>query len=305
MELLCFFVLALLVSPSQKLFAQDQGQLLAYNGTDSPNYLAPPTVVIQDYYKKLIAMDGLYDRYAASEIALDKYGCKNEEYSSKLHNNLAEEAVLMRNFEEAKRQYNKVLDTDFEEGYYTEGLLAERSKLAALAGLRNVAIQEKDYATALLFHQRYLDSLQNGWTEIARRQQLANDKIFAICYQFMGESEQAITYLMPYAFGAVAGTYGAIDKGAIDHLTDLLRSKYPKKAYKRFLNNITNEIYTEQKNGGVLFYLQVLENRIYFRNDSANFERRVANDERLIGQGVAHYQRKLHNSYFYQSLFKK
>ena len=300
MKLFCFLVLAAMAFPPQNLLAQ--GQLLACNGADSPHFLAPPKVEIQEYYEQLIAQYGSNDRYRACELALERYGCKNEEYSAKLYNTLAEEALLMRNYEQAKWHYDKVLKTDFEPGYYTEGLVAERAKLTALAGLRTIGMEEKDFETALYFHKRYVGILEADWPEIAQRNKLANDKIYATCYQFIGASEKAIAYLMPYAFGAVAGTYGEIDKQAVDYLTELLRTKYPKKVYKRFLNNVANELYTEVKDGQVLFYLQVLENRIYFQNDSANFCYRAAADEQLIGEGVAHYQRKLLHSYFYQSL---
>lgn len=304
MKLFRFLVLLScgLVAFNNMVVAQDD--LLAYQATDSPAYLAPPSITIQEYYNEHIAKYGPNDRYRAAELALQKYGCQQDEYAAKLYNLLAEEAVLMQNYEQAAIHYNKVLTTTFNANYYAGGLLAERAQLDALAGLRNIAMQEQEYAEALQYHKRYVDSLQMNWGDLAHRNKLKNDKIFATCYQSMGQSEKAIAYLMPYAFGAVAGTYGYVDKEAIDHLTELLRTKYPKKEYKRFLNTVATQIYSEKKEGRVLFYLQVLENRIYFQNDSANYEQRAAQDETLVGQGVAHYQRKFLNSYFYQRLFK-
>ncbi|BDS13152.1 hypothetical protein [Aureispira anguillae] len=303
MKLFCSWVMVLSILSFQNLLAQEN-HLLACETADTPSFLAPPLSKIETFYQKMITENGINDRYRASDLALQKYGCEKEEYAARLYNLLAEEAFLMRNYEQAKRYYDRVLTTDFVEDYFAQGLIADRAKLSALVGLRNIAMGEKDYETALFFHQNYIDSLQKDWLELARRQQLDNDKIFATCYQYLGKSEQAITYLAPYAFGRVNYNYGAIDKQAIDYLTNLLRTKYPKKAYQKFLNTAATQIYAEQETGRVRFYLKVLENKIYFENDSANFEYRAAKDETLVGQAIAHYQRKLLNSYFYQSLYK-
>lgn len=305
MQLSNFFFIFFLSCSFSLVSAQDA--LLSCNDSntqDAPTYLAPPTVEIQDYYNALIDKYGSNDRYRAAELALQKYGCKQEEYAAKLYNVLAEEAVLMQDYEQAKVQYNQVLTTSFEAGYYTEGLLAEKEQLKAYAGLRNVAMAENDYAVALEWHNQYVDILTRDWKLLAKRNQLVNDKIYATCYQRLGKSEKALSYLMPYAFGAVSGTYGAIDKDAIDYLTTLLKTKYPKKQYKWLLNNIANEIYAESKDGVVQFYLKIFENKIYFQNDSANYAQRVAHNGQIMGQAIAHYQRKLLNSYFYQSLHK-
>lgn len=303
MQLLKIVFVAFLVTTTQHLVAQERG-LLACETADTPNFLSPPISNIETYYKQLIAEDGRNERYRASDLALQKYGCEKEEYSAKLYNLLAEEAFLMQNYEEAKLYYDKVLATEFVSDYFAQGLIADKAKLTALVGLRNIAMEEGAFETALVFHQNYVDSLQKDWKTIAERNKLEHDKIFARCYQSLGKSEEAISYLMPYAFGAVAGTYGTIDKEAIDHLTALLQTKYPKKVYKQFLNSITTQIYAQEKDGTVLFYLQVLDNKIHFQNDSANYKHRAAKDPSLIGQGLAHYQRKLLNSYFYQSLFR-
>jgi len=301
MQLLKIVFVAFLAITTQHLVAQERG-LLACETADTPDLLSPPISNIETYYKELIAEDGRNERYRASDLALQKYGCEKEEYSAKLYNLLAEEAFLMQNYEEAKLYYDKVLATEFVSDYFAQGLIADKAKLTALVGLRNIALEERDFETALVFHQSYVDSLQKDWRSIADQNKLEHDKIFARCYQSLGKSEQAIKYLMPYAFGAVAGTYGTIDKDAIDHLTALLRTKYPKKVYKQFLNNIATQIYAQEQDGSVLFFLQVLDNKIYFQNDSANYKYRVAKNPSLVGQGVAHYQRKLLNSYFYQSL---
>lgn len=306
MKFVCWLVVALLAYSAQNLIAQEsQRGLLACKNADTPNFLAPPISKVENYYQQLIEAEGPNARYRASDLALQKYGCDKEEYSAKLYNLLAEEAILMQDYETAKLYYDKVLATNFVDDYFAQGLIADRAKLTALVGLRNIAMAEENYETALIFHQNYVDSLQKDWTVIAQRNKLEHDKIFATCYQQLGRSEQAIQYLMPYAFGNVNQSYGAIDKQAIDYLTDLLRTKYPKKVYKKYLTTVANQIYTEQKNGRVYFYLKVLENKIYFQNDSANFGYRSARDETLIGQGVAHYQRKLLNSYFYQSLLQR
>lgn len=301
MQLFKIVFVAFLVITTQHLVAQEMG-LLACETADTPDLFSPPISNIETYYKQLIAENGRNERYRAGDLALQKYGCEKEEYSAKLYNLLAEEAFLIQNYEEAKLYYDKVLATEFVSDYFAQGLIADKAKLTALVGLRNIAMQEQDYETALVFHQSYVDSLQKDWKSVAAQNKLEHDKIFARCYQSLGKSEQAINYLMPYAFGAVAGTYGTIDKDAINHLTELLRSKYPKKVYKQFLNNIATQIYAQEKDGTVLFFLQVLDNKIYFQNDSANYEYRVAKNPSLMGQGVAHYQRKLLNSYFYQSL---
>ncbi|WMX13897.1 MULTISPECIES: hypothetical protein [unclassified Aureispira] len=305
MQLFKIVFIAVWAISTQHLVAQEiEAGLLACETADTPDLLAPPISNIEHYYKELIAKEGQNARYRASDLALQKYGCDKEEYSAKLYNLLAEEAFLMQNYEVAKLYYDKVLETEFVADYFAQGLVADRAKLTALVGLRNIAMQEEDYSTALIFHQSYVDSLEKNWRTIAAQNKLEHDKIFAKCYQALGQSEQAINYLMPYAFGAVAGTYGTIDKEAIDYLTDLLRTKYPKKIYKQFLNNIAMQIYSEEKGGKVLFFLQVLDNKIYFQNDSANYQYRVAENASLRGQAVAHYQRKLLNSYFYQSLFR-
>lgn len=303
MQLLKIVFVAFLAITTQHLVAQEMG-LLACETADTPDLLSPPISNIETYYKELIAEEGRNERYRASDLALQKYGCEKEEYSAKLYNLLAEEAYLMQDYEEAKLYYDQVLATEFVSDYFAQGLIADKAKLTAMVGLRNIAMQEQDYETALVFHQSYVDSLEKDWKSIAAQNKLEHDKIFARCYQALGKSEEAISYLMPYAFGAVAGTYGTIDKGAIDHLTDLLRTKYPKKVYKQFLNKVATQIYAQEKDGKVLFFLQVLDNKIYFQNDSANYNNRVAENPSLMGQGIAHYQRKLLNSYFYQSLFR-
>jgi hypothetical protein len=303
MQLLKIVFLAFLAITTQHLVAQENG-LLACERADTPSFLSPPVSNIETYYKQLLAKEGRNERYRASDLALQKYGCDQEEYSAKLYNLLAEEAFLMQDYETAKLYYDKVLATEFVADYFAQGLIADKAKLTALVGLRNIAMQENAYETALGFHQRYVDSLQKDWKSIAAQNKLEHDKIFARCYQSLGQSEEAIKYLMPYAFGAVAGTYGTVDKDAIDYLTDLLRTKYPKKVYQRFLNNIATQIYAQEKEGKMLFFLRVLDNKIYFQNDSANYKYRVAKDSALMGQAVAHYQRKLLNSYFYQSLLR-
>lgn len=290
MQLLKIVFVAFLAITTQHLVAQEMG-LLACETADTPDLLSPPVSNIETYYKQLIAKEGRNERYRAGDLALQKYGCEKEEYSAKLYNLLAEEAYLMQNYEEAKLYYDKVLATEFVDDYFAQGLIADKAKLTALVGLRNIAMQEQDYETALVFHQSYVDSLEKDWKSIAAQNKLEHDKIFARCYQSLDKSEEAISYLMPYAFGAIAGTYGTIDKGAIDHLTDLLRTKYPKKIYKQFLNTVATQIYAQEKDGTVLFFLQVLDNKIYFQNDSANYKYRVAENPSLMGQGVAHYQR--------------
>ena len=64
---------------------------------------------------------------------------------------------------------------------------------------------EEDYAVALEWHSQYVAILTKDWKLLADRNRLANDKVFATCYQRLGKSEKALSYLMPYAFGAVSG----------------------------------------------------------------------------------------------------
>ncbi len=293
--------LFLLLLPHFILYAQ--GRMLMPSEIHDAQF-SPPVSKVQEFYENLIAEYGQNDRYRASEIALQKFSCSKEEFCAKLYNNLAEEAVLMRNYEVAKSNYNSVLNTDFVPGYYTEGILADRAQLAAMSGLRNVAIQQEDYKTALSMHQRYVDTLEKSWRTLAMRNKLANDKIFATCYQKTGKSQKALELLAPYAFGISNSEYSGIDKEAINHLVELLKSKYSKKDYKSFLKEINFQIFSEQKQGKVHFYLKILEDKIYFQNDSANYQYRVANDEQLLGQAKAHYLARLFNSYFYQRLVK-
>lgn len=274
---------------------------LATNAANSEELPTEPSS-IQDYYQQLLQKYGINERYRLSELALQKFACNKEEYSSKLYILLAEEALMMRSFDQATTYYQLVLTTAFEPSPYTGGLIAEQAKMQALTGLRTIAIEQANYAAALKFHEQYMDSLKLNWKELLQQNRLTNDKIEATCYQLMGESEKAIACLSPYAFGIAGEFYGEIDKTAIDYLTNLLRTKYPKKDYKRLLGTLGKQIYAEQKDGRVLFYLQLFENKIYFPNDSANFGQRVTSNEYLMGQAIAHYQQKLFNSYFYQSL---
>lgn len=292
---LCF--LLIILGLQTNAFAQNY---LAANDAVQCSTLADNPQPIQIYYEELLEKYGRDDRYRACELALERYASNEEEYAAKLYNILAEEAVLMQDLEMSKTYYQTVLQTNFKPDRYTEGLVAERAKIEALAGLRNIAMQEKDFGKALQYHQSFVDSLDGGWSEIAQQSQLKNDKIFATCYQMLGESEKAIDYLAPYIFGRA----GDFDKEIVDYLADLLRTKYSKKEYKKFLNQINHQIFAEQKDGRVRFYLEVFYNKIYFQNDSANYEERVAQDETLKGEAIAHYQRKFFNSYFYQALVR-
>lgn len=292
MNILCVLILFYCANAQAQNYLASNDALIAQL-PDSPQ-------TIQAYYEELLQKYGNNDRYRACELALERYACNEEEFAAKLYNILAEEAVLMQDFENAKTHYHKVLGTNFKPDRYMQGLVAERAKIDALMGLRNIALQEKNYTLALSYHQNFVDSLQLHWREIAQQKQLENDKIFATCHQFLGDSEKAIDYLAPYIFGK----FGDFDKEIVDYLADLLRTKYPKKEYKKFLTEINHKIFAEQHQGRVRFYLEVFYNKIYFQNDSANYEERVALDENLKGEAIAHYQRKLFNSYFYHALLR-
>ena len=131
MHLLKIFFVAFLAITTQNLVAQEMG-LLACETADTPDLLSPPISNIETYYKELIAKDGRNERYRASDLALQKYGCEKEEYSAKLYNLLAEEAFLMQNYEESKLYYDLVLKTEFVSDYFAQGLIADKAKLTAL-----------------------------------------------------------------------------------------------------------------------------------------------------------------------------
>lgn len=267
------------------------------------NEVLPVNTSAKTYYQKLLKYHGKQYRYEAAKIVLNKY--PKEEYCSRMYNLLAEEAVLMQNFAQAKCYYNTVVETQFNPDYYAEGLLAEQEKIKAIVALRNIALSQKAYQKAIDYHQTYLQMLQNGWTPLIKQNKLRDDKVLAVCYQNLGKSEKAITILSPYAFGHASVRFSQIDKQAINHLTDLLYTKYPKKAFKKMRLNIINQIYVELVDGNNRFYLQILDNKIYLENDSANYGTKTMQDDTLKGEAIAHYQRKLRNSYFYQSLMQK
>lgn len=301
--LMCWFlILSLPVygSYAQIAYAQTVAQATPSMESTFPDNRAE----IEEHHQSLLAEMGRNGRYEAAAQTLDAYECSEQEYIAKLYLILAEEAVLTQDFSLAAHYYQLILDINFKPDYYTEGLVAIQARIKALAGQRNIALAQKEYAKALDYHQSYEDSLTVHYPLMAKRLRLDIDKTYATCYQRLGRSEKALHYLMPYAFGSASNMYSSIDKEAIDHLTSLLRSKYPKKPYKEFLRTIDQHIHSRREGNRVKFYLQVLNNELTFQNDGANFERRAAQDERLIGAGVAHYQRKLLNSYFYQSLLK-
>lgn len=264
---------------------------------------APPS---EQLYTSLLQQQGANARYSAAEQALNHCEAPRAEFCAKLYNLLAEEAYLQNAYQRSKYYYHQILETPFENDYYQEGLLAARMRLNALVGLRNIAINEKQFDTAVVWHNLYVDSLHNYMGRETQRYQQEIDRIYAICYQNLGESEKAIDYLVPHAFGSPSGSLEfSLNKSMIDALTDLLRTKYPKKAYKRELQYIATAIHSEEKKGRLCFYLKIFENKIYFRNDSANYSYRVTKNPQLHGQALAHYQRKLFNSYFYQSLMRQ
>lgn len=278
----------------------------ANNSVLLPVFDPPAAPLAEQTYTVLLQEQGPNARYQAAEQALHHCEEPKAEFCAKLYNLLAEEAYLANSYEQSKYYYNKTLTTTFEKDYYKEGLLASQMRLNALVGLRNIAINEGQYDTALVWHSQYVDSLQDYMGAEAERYQQDIDHVYAVCYQKLGESEQAIDHLMPHAFGSPSGAFEfTLNKAMVDALADLLRTKYPKKAYKKELQHLATAIHSEEKNGHLQFYLQIFENKIYFRNDSANYSYRVANNPQLHGQAIAHYQRKLLNSYFYQSLMRQ
>jgi hypothetical protein len=275
------------------------------NRTAISNDGTPAIPPSEQVYTALLAKQGPNARYRAAEQALDECQTPKAEFCAKLYNLLGEEAYLQHNYPQAKYYYQQVLNSTFEDDYYQEGLLATRMRLNALVGLRNMAMNEAQYDTALVWHDYYVDSVYSYMGHESQRYQQDIDHVYARCYQQLGESEKALAHLMPHAFGSSSGALEySLNKPMVDALTDLLRTKYPKKAFKRELQQIATAIYSEEKEGRLRFYLRIFENKIYFRNDSANFSYRVANNPQLHGQAIAHYQRKLLNSYFYQSLLR-
>lgn len=271
-----------------------------------PVFDPPAAPLAQQTYNTLLQEQGPNARYQAAEQALNHCEEPKAEFCAKLYNLLAEEAYLENSYEQSKYYYHKTLTTDFEEDYYKEGLLAAQMRINALVGLRNIAINEGQYDTALVWHGQYVDSLQDYMGSEAERYQQDIDQVYAVCYQKLGKSEKAIDHLTPHAFGSPSGAFEfTLNKAMVDALTELLRTKYPKKAYKKELQHIATAIHSEEREGRLYFYLQIFENKIYFRNDSANYSYRVSKNPQLHGQAIAHYQRKLLNSYFYQSLMRQ
>ncbi|MFK7799758.1 MAG: hypothetical protein AB8E82_20050 [Aureispira sp.] len=269
--------------------------------------LGPPAVPLSEQlYTTLLQEQGANARYRAAEQALNHCEAPKVEFCAKLYNLLAEEAYLEQDYPLSKYYYHQVLETPFENDYYQEGLLATRMRLNALVGLRNIAINETKYDTALVWQDAYVDSLEDYMGREMQRYQQDIDYTYARCYQQLGESEKAIEHLVAHAFGSPSGALEfSLNKAMVDALTNLLYTKYPKKVYKRKLQYIATAIYTEEKEGRLRFYVKIFENKIYFRNDSANYSYRVTKNPQLRGQAIAHYQRKLLNSYFYQSLMKQ
>lgn len=280
--------------------------LFAQSHTIDTILVEPPSseLSVQEQYQSLLARHGRNDRYRAAAQVLSQQGAERPEYCAKLYSLLAEEALLEQRFEVARQHYEQVLVGDFVPDRYTEGVLLARVQLDALAGMRRIALEQAQPDSALYWHQRYVDSLHSFAPREQDRYRVSNDKWFAICYQQMGESERAIAYLAPHVLGAHQGWEGALDKEMVHWLVDLLRSKYGKKAYRKFLEDLAMGIQCEYTDQGARFYLQIWENRVYFENDSANYQARVAANPQLAGQAVAHYQRKLFNSYFYQRLLE-
>ena len=291
------FLLGIGTLPS--LFAQSNNQTEA-------EWLPPPAAPsVQEQYRALLDQSGRNARYEAAEQVLQTQpDSAQDEYCAKLHTLLAEEAVLEQNYPLAKQHYHKVVAGHFVPDAYMEGVLLAKAQLDALAGLRNLALAEAQPDSALYWHQRYVDSLHTYSPREMDRYRVSNDKWFAICYQEMGQSDQALRYLMPHALGDQQGWEQTLDKEMVHWLVDLLRSKYGKKAYRQFLQDLAFAIHCEKTPQGARFYLQIWEDRIYFGNDSANYQARVTANPQLAGQAIAHYQRKLLNSYFYQRLLQ-
>ncbi len=263
-----------------------------------------PEMKTQVYYQSLILHKGNQYRYKAATQTLNEYPDSKDEFTLRLYNLLGEEAVLENQLDKAICLYTQTLNSPYENSYLSEGLLAEQELIKACKALCQIAIMQEDYHNALAYHKQYIARLQDGWDDILEQNQLDIDKIFALCYQHLGKSEKAINHLTPYAFGFTSIGGSEIDKPSIEHLAELIYTKYPKKAYRKMLQNITHQIYHEEKGDKLYFYLQIFDNRIYFKNDSQNYPLRAAANEYLVGEAIAHYQRKFRNSYFYRCLVK-
>lgn len=258
---------------------------------------------IEEYYHDFLDTYGQDQLLNACEAALEVHGVENEEYAAKLLNQLARNYQLLYQLDEAKSYYQQVLDTDFMADYYAKGMIANRQKLVALAGLRAIAILEEDYSLALNYHQQYCEQfLEKEGKELYLRKQIQNDKILAFCYQKTGQSEKAIDCLAPYAFGKGIDAGGGIDKQMVEQLAELLLSKYPKKALRKLLPIVHTEIYAETVQEDTRFYLKIFDNKIYFPKDAYQCSAKVKNGQVVEGAAIAYYQRKLCNSYFFQRL---
>ncbi len=267
----------------------------------------PPAseLTVQQQYQHLLDRYGRNARYrAAAQVLSAQQGTACPEYCARLHSLLAEEALLEQRLLVAQQHYQQILAGDFVPDRYTEGVLLARVQLDALGGMRRIALAQERPDSALYWHQRYVDSIQGFAPRERERYRMANDKWFAICYQQLGDSERAMAHLAPHALGGQHWGGSVLDKEMVHWLVDLLRSKYGKKAYRQFVEDMALGIHHERTAQGAQFYLQIWDNRVYFENDSANYRERVAANPQLAGQATAHYQRKLFNSYFYQRLLE-
>lgn len=210
-------------------------------------------------------------------------------------NQLALDAQMHYELNTAKQYYQQVakLELDSSNSYLAE-------KLQALRGLREIAMLEKDFQTALTHHQSYQALLSDKQPLTAQNLSAQNAKIEATCLQELGESKAALELLSKFAFGQ----NGYLDKEIVDYLSTLLLTKYPKRALRKMLPKVQQHIRMEDSKEGIRFYLAFFEDKIYFPQDGQRFADRLQAGQAIPEQAIAYYQRKLCNSYFYQKLMR-
>ncbi|MCH2045084.1 MAG: hypothetical protein MK212_13280 [Saprospiraceae bacterium] len=230
---------------------------------------------------------------------------KADEYQAISWNNMAKDALLKQDYKRAAAFYRQVVEATYLKHTDAASLVIEKQQSIAWRNLRNMSFEQKEYAAAIHFQDNYIHHLQITNPRQYKNQRLHIDKFYAQAYQAQGKSETAIQYLAPYAFGYASEGWSGLDKPTVDYLVELLKTKYTKKQYKRFLSDIHHVIEGEMMDGEMQFYIKILANKIPFQHDSKNYHTKVPMGVASKEQAIAHYQNKLFNSYFYRKLMEK
>lgn len=301
MSIQSLFILPICLLISVATFAQDTALALNDTPHNLTNDLSP-----RAYYEDLVENLGDQHEMEACELTLEKYDQADaDEYLAILWNKLAKEAQLMQNHEKATGYYSRVVEAKYKNDTDAALLVVEKQQSIAWRSLRDMSFEQEDYTQAIHFQDKYVDHLNKTNPRQYKNQRLHIDKFYAQAYQAQGKSETAIQHLAPYTFGYASEGWSGLDKNVVDYLVELLKTKYTKKEYKRFLSEIHHAIQGKTVNGEMQFYIQILANEIPFQQDSKNYHTKVPMGVVSKEQAIAHYQNKLFNSYFYRKLMEK